>query len=301
MSEPELSVVVAIQPKQGSHFQGCLQSLTNQQGISSDECEIIAVAEPSGFDLATVSREFPQVVTIPQDGATSLPLLHAAGIAAAKGKLVAVTEGHCNFESNWAARAIAHHQKDSAPVIAGSVEPGEELSLLDWALFFCDYGQFLPPLDSGQTHDVPGNNIVFKAPALGEKQRFVGKGFWKTFFCHDLEQHGQKLICKPDLVVSYNRHLSLGQVIARRYHHGRCFGGMRAAESSFSKRLIYALAGPVLPLLLLYKLCLRMGSKPNYGALFLASLPFSLLCLTTWALGEWLGNLLGASDSCERL
>lgn len=301
MTEAELSVVVAIQPEQGSHYRDCLDSLTQQKELNGARIEIIAVAEPSHTRLDEIERAYPGIKTVAAAGCRSLPKLHGAGMQAAEGQLIAITEGHCIFAPDWASKAIAHHRHAASPVVAGGVEPGEKLSLLDWALFFCDYGQFIAPLTAGEAHDLPGNNIIFKSTLFSDKNQFARAGFWKTFFCHDLERKGEQLVCRPDLIVRYNRHLSLTRLTARRYHHGRCFGGMRAQESSISQRMIYALAGPILPLLLFYKLLARVLPKHNYRAQFLASLPLSLLCLSMWALGEWLGNLLGPGESCELL
>jgi hypothetical protein len=76
---------------------------------------------------------------------------------------------------------------------------------------------------------------------------------------------------------------------------------MRAQKSSAAKRTTLFAAGPALPILLLTKL-LRRASPKNEGLrLVFAHLPWICLLVTIWALGEWVGNLLGSGKSCQRL
>jgi hypothetical protein len=215
--------------------------------------------------------------------------------------LIALTEGHCTFPPDWAAQALAAHAQASDSAIGGTVLPGADLGLLNSGLFFCDYAQFLPPLSDSQTGDLPGNNIVFKRAALTLSEELPKQGFWKTFHCRKLYQGGSAMHNQPSMEVFYNRKLGLKEIVARRYHHGRCFGGMRAGNISIAKRAIFCLFGPLMPFLLIYRLWQRVWAKTDYRKQFIAVVPSAFLCICLWVLGEWLGNLFGASDSCSKL
>lgn len=300
MPAPELSVVVAIQNARDTAA-ACIDALLGQSGLAAGALEIIVVDGSTDGTAALVGMRYPQLALLRPTGTAGLPWLFGMGIARASGRLVALTEGHCTFPPNWAVTAIAAHLATNSPVIGGVVQPALELSPLDWALFCCDYGQFLPPLPAGQTTDLPGNNIIFKRAILGHTESFASDGFWKTFFVHRLAAEGVTTLAEPRLAVVYHRHSSLAQVISRRYDHGRCFGAMRAATMLPLRRAIYALAGPLLPWLLSYRLIQRMRAKPAYWARFAAVLPRALLMLLLWSIGEWVGHLAGAGRSCERL
>ncbi|WP_218081773.1 glycosyltransferase family protein [Anthocerotibacter panamensis] len=286
MSRPDLSVVVAVQEEGGA-----VASLLAQEGGAI--LELILVVAP-GCLIPECARD----IKVLQSKHWALPFLLGEGLAAAMGNLIAVTEGHCTFAADWAQQAIAAHAGTDVPVLGGVVEPGEGLTALDWALYFCDYGQFLAPLVGGLNSDLPGNNIVFKRQILAGKE-FTATGFWKTFFCYELQ--GEALRAEPALVCFYNRHLKLLPLLVRRWHHGRCFGAMRADKSSWSRKLLYALIGPLVPGLLVYKLWGRVWPKNRYRGRFLRVLPLSLLILTAWAVGEWVGNLFGSGGSYRRL
>jgi hypothetical protein len=299
MTAPDLSIVVAAQGTPDETAR-CLRSLCEQQGISLDRLEIIVAQATPASPEQRVAAVAP-ITFLEVKAGSSLPLLHGAGMAASTAPLVAITEGHCIFADNWAATAIDAHKRSQSSVIGGAVLPGKELGTLNTALFLCDYAQFLPPLEKGSTADLPGNNVVFKRACLKDVSQFASNGFWKTFYCRQLEEQGHALEIDPAMVVYYNRRLTTGAVISRRYHHGRCFGGMRAGMCSTSKRAIYCAAGIALPALLSWKLGKRCLHKQQYLPQLLAVSPSAFLCLSTWAIGEWIGNLIGPGCSCDLL
>jgi len=303
MSSPDLSIVIAAQgsPEETS---SCTQSLKNQTDIRPDQIEIIVEGNES---IQAEGSESSQVVGSkstqlqPTLQGRSLPLLHGTGMCKARGKLIAVTEAHCTFPTTWASAAINSHASHCASAIGGGVLPGPQLNGVNFSLFLCDYIQFLPPLDADASGDLPGNNIVFKRECLPDNSTLSTNGFWKTFYCHDLESKGHQLRIDPALSVFYNRKLTFAEICARRYHHGRCFGGMRAENSSFAKRAILFTAGFALPILLLLKLLSRASTKTDGLKLVFMHLGWIWLFLMIWAYGEWIGNILGSGKSCAQL
>jgi hypothetical protein len=298
----DLSIVVAAQgsPEETAN---CLRSLLAQEGVDINRLQII-VSEVEPFNArrhwrATGGCTSIEFVESP-DG-YSIPLLHGIGMSAASAPLVTITEGHCTFSENWMAAALnAHQSSPDTSAIGGSVLPGNSLGSLNTALFLCDYAQFLPPLQRASTADLPGNNIVFKREVLPQPTE-LKSGFWKTFFCKQLEKDGKKLEIEPAMIVYYNRKLAAGEIAVRRYHHGRCFGGMRSNMISINKRCLIFLTGAALPAMLSWKLTSRCRGKGEYLNQLVACAPAAFLCLSMWALGEWIGNLAGPGHSCELL
>lgn len=297
---PRLSVVVALQQAR-QPLVACLESLCAQVDPGGTAPELIVVdGSPDGAAAGLVLR-YPDVTFLRASKARSLPVLHGIGLAAARGDLVAITEAHCTFAPGWAAAAITAHDATESPAIGGAVEPGEGLRSLDWALYFCDYGQFLSPLVMGPTRDLPGNNVVFKRTVLDRGADLDRCGFWKTFVCQQLAAEGWILLAEPGLVVRYHRRLDLRQLTRRRFLHGRCFGGMRAQRGRPGQRAFYVLTGPLLPWLLLLKLARRVWPKGRYRRRFLLTLPWSIVIVVVWSVGEWVGNLRGPGRSCSVL
>lgn len=298
MGTPELSIIVAAQssPEETAR---CLDSLSSQSGIAPDSVEVI-VATQSQALANMIGERFPKFA-VELTESDSLPWLHGAGMNLAHANLIAVTEGHCTFPSNWAAAAIAVNELLPEPVIGGAVVPAADLDPLNFGLFICDYAQFMPPLKRHRTFDLPGNNIVFKRRLFADTSTLVKQGFWKTFFVQSLEAGVGEPLLTPELQVTYNRKLTLPQILLRRYHHGRCFGGMRAAEMSPAKRVAYVLAGPLIPLLIAHKLQQKLaGKQAGKGAIF-RSLPAIGICIFMWAVGEWIGAIAGSANCCNKL
>ncbi len=280
-----------------------LESLVTQGRAAAGHVEILLLdgrrSGPGKIPLRVDSSV--RVIRAPE--APSLPNLLARGIAQAKGRLVATTEAHVRLASDWVERALHLPSSEGieAAAVGGAVEPGEGLGPRDWALFFCDYAQFLLPFEAKRTSDLPGCNVIFARRVLDRSGDFTRSGFWKTFFCRDLEAQGELLRVDPELVAYYYRSLPLGRWLRRRYAHGRCFGGMRAERISVIRRLLIATAGPALPWILLGQLVRRLWPKDRYRRRFLAVVPLCFLADAVWAVGEWVGNAWGAGASCREV
>ena len=300
MPASDICVVVASQSS-AEVTARCLRSLLKQEIEPGSGPEIIVVEGPPHVCCDTLSIEFAPVKFVRADDC-SIPTLHGAGIAESSAALVAITEAHCTFPPDWAKKVLdAHRNNERAAAIGGSVMPGGSLNSLNLGLFLCDYAQFVQPMQCGPSADLPGNNVVFKTSRLGDLQRFKGAGFWKTFFCHELEARGEALYADSDILAFYNRALTPTQITLRRYHHGRCFGAMRGAAAGATSRVVYALTGPLLPFFLLWKLINRCAPKPQCRALLVTGAPSAFFCLIAWSFGEWLGNIIGAGNSCSKL
>lgn len=297
----DLSIVVAWQESQ-PNVEDCLDSLYRQE----TQCTAEIILAYGGFkpDLTPLVNKYPKLKIIEHPTSGSIPSLHGIGVEQCCGKLIAITEAHTTFKPNWFDTAISVSRSSADAAIGGAVEPGSTLSSVDFALYLCDYAQFALPLEAGASDDLPGNNIVFKRNAID--QYLSGKdlskdGFWKTFFCHELIEKGERLSRDPNMVTYYNRHLSFNAVMERRYHHGRCFGAMRSANFDAGKRALYLASCAGLPLILISRLFQKVWKKPSLAGRFLRVYPICKMIICAWVAGEYCGMAAGAKDSCDRL
>ncbi len=89
--------------------------------------------------------------------------------------------------------------------------------------------------------------------------------------------------------------------LIRRFHHGRCFAGMRVMEAALSKRAFYLGSSLILPFIFLYRtVAVVLGKKRFFRELLLA-FPFIVLAIVFWSLGETCGYLAGTGKSCEHI
>lgn len=303
--QPALTVVVALQNARRT-VTDCLQSWADQAGLQPGALEMIVVDHSTDGSANLVERHFPVMTLIRAPQAASLPRLHGLGIERSRGRLVALTEGHCTVPPTWATEAIRCHDAmchgdQAAVVIGGPVEPGRLATGLAWALYLVDYGQFMLPLAAGPSQDLPGNNVIFNRPALASTTDLARSGFWKTFHCHQLANAGATLALQPNLPAYYHRAIGVRATLRRRYRHGRCFGAMRSASLAGWRRLAYALLIPLLPGLLLARTLQRCWSKGRHRRRLLRSLPWLLLLITIWLVGEWAGTLWRDGGCCDDL
>ncbi|HEY9734090.1 MAG TPA: glycosyltransferase [Drouetiella sp.] len=301
LPEYDLSIVVAWQQSQ-PNLLDCLDSLFSQK--CSSKFEVIVVYGGFTPSVGELKSKYPLLKVLEHPQCGSIPSLHGLGVAASTGKLIAITEAHTTFASNWIDTAVSISGKQPDAAIGGAVEPGKFLSSVDFALYLCDYAQFALPLAADVADDLPGNNIVFKRGAIDKY--LSGKdlerdGFWKTFFCNELIKNGERLSRSPDLVAYYNRHLSFGEVMNRRYHHGRCFGAMRCEGFDAARRAFYSASCAALPMVLSVRLFNKVKQKPALMGRFVLVQPICQAILSAWIYGEFVGTVSGAGDSCERL
>ncbi|CAN5596462.1 hypothetical protein BH10CYA1_BH10CYA1_10780 [soil metagenome] len=297
----DLSIVVAWQESQ-PNVEDCLNSLLGQ--ITQSRVEVILAYGGFKPDPSPLQAKYPNLKIVEHPTSGSIPSLHGIGVAQSSGSLIAITEAHTTFDANWIDTAISVSRASSDAAIGGAVQPGKKLSSVDFALYLCDYTQFALPLETGLSDDLPGNNIVFKRKVID--QYLSGKelskdGFWKTFFCHELIEKGERLSRDSRLVAYYNRHLSLNDVIERRYHHGRCFGAMRSVDFDASKKTLYMASCAGLPLILMVRLFKKVSKKPSLVGRFFRVYPICKLIICAWVAGEYVGMAAGANGSCDKL
>ncbi|MGH9931657.1 MAG: glycosyltransferase [Pyrinomonadaceae bacterium] len=294
INAPELSVVIA-SDHAIREADRCLKALLQQTG--NEKIELIVADSRSDDSLQEIMTKYPGVEFIRFPEKTPLPMLLGAGIARSRGGIVAVTDATCVADSNWIAATLKAHQS-SHPVIGGAVEAAEGKNMVDWAAYFCEYGQFMRPLLEGPAEVLSGNNISFKRWTLTKGQEFVQNRFWKTYWCRRLQEEGIQLVSTPSMVIYDHKSYRLIPFLIRRFHHGRCFAGMRVSQVSAFRRAAYFASSPLLPLLFLARTISSIVSKRRHLKQFILSLPISILAIMVWSLGEFCGYLAGAGESC---
>ena len=292
----KLSIVVASIYSQ-TVLKKCLDSILANYG---ENVEIIVAHNSAVEPISDLIAEYADVCFIKFTEKTTLPVLWATGIARTSGEIVAVTDSSCVVAENWISEIFAAHQADS-PVIGGAVEMSESKSLTDWAAYFCEYGQFMKPLAAGAVEVLPGNDIAFKRDVLKKHPQFVENEFWKTYLCQQLQTEGIELISAPSMLVYYSKSFEFLPFLVRRFHHGRCFAGMRIKSETVFKRALYAVGTIVLPFVFFIRTITPVLQKRRFVREFILALPISVLAILLWSIGETCGYLAGTGKSCEHI
>jgi glycosyltransferase involved in cell wall biosynthesis len=278
----------------------CLQALTQQEGDVS--YEVLVVDRCSAEVRTEIQRRFPQpqIRLIAVEGFPSIPKLRAIGIAAANGQLIAILEDHCNVPPRWFdAIARAHHAGYLA--IGSPVENGSVERLIDWAVFFCEYARFMPPMPRGVVSEIPGNCAVYDRQLLNQLGTDLRDEVWDSFLHQRMRELGVSFYCEPEMTVSHKKEFGFGYFMSQRYHYSRSFSGMRMRGAPLWKRIAFAAATAFLPPLLFARMGKTIWEKGRRQTTFLLATPVISAFLLSWAWGEAIGALLGPGKSLARV
>ena len=172
-SEIQLSVIVRVVGG-GRFLQRCLEHLVLQNQAAA--IEIIVPFDSSVIEIDLIQRRFSQVRFIDMGNVSEVDLhnpgvVHelydfrtAAGLRAASGSLLAIIEDYGYPDKDWCSQIITAHLLPYG-IIGGAVEQAAP-GLLNWAIFFLDFGRYQPPLKEGPTNYLTDVNISYKRKVL---------------------------------------------------------------------------------------------------------------------------------------
>lgn len=308
VSEPELSVVIAV-VSDAKHLEGCLKALLNQTSPASMEIIVPYVAGESGIEA--LKANFPNVLFLPVEkvqltlledgtGREHHDELRAMGLRRAKGQILALLEDHGRVDKDWLLRMIEAH-RESCAAVGGAIE-NEVDKPLNWAIYFCDFGRYQTPFPTGPSSFISDANSSYKRNALQRIQEVWERSFHETSVNSAILARGETLLLSSEPVVYQHReNLSLHRALQERYVWGRSFAGTRARGLSFLKRCLYLILSPALAALLVARKIRAIFNKKRNGGAFLKAFPLTVLLLTFWSFGEFVGYLTARPDARTKM
>jgi hypothetical protein len=296
---PELSVVIAIIAGGREPITACLQALEPDATALGVECIVPYDSRLDGVpELAT---RFPWVefvdaratVDAKRRGPFSREhhdILRAIGLQRARGRVVALLEDHGIPAPGWCRTVLAAHT-DADAAIGGAVENGVD-RLLNWAVYYCDFGRYQNPVPEGPAEFLSDCNVSYKRAALASVQPLWAEAFHETAVNWELQRRGERMRLVPELVVHQTRWtLRLFPALVERYVWGRSIAGTRAQAMTAFRRLMLATLWFLLPLVLSWRVISQALRKRRHSDRLLLSIPLILLLETIWSAGELVGYL----------
>jgi len=298
---PRLSVVVTVVDA-GDALERCLTALASQS--APPPFEVIIPWDASLPDAAAFERRFPEFRFLkmgmvstardPRSHAGQHELFdrrRAAGLRVVQGDYVAILEDRGVPRSDWAATMIHLHQVHQAAAIGGAIENGYP-RLLNWAVYFCDFGRYQLPFEAGPRPYVSDVNICYRREALEQTRDLWAERYHETTVHWALIRAGQALWLCPESVVDQHRgELRLPALVKERRDWGRLFAYTRARECRWPRRILLALGTAVLPLVLIARHTLARVRKRRTLVEFIEAAPVIVLLLVAWSYGEFQGYL----------
>lgn len=258
----DLSIVVASNGAPGS-VEGCLEALAGQV----DGAEVIVQDRPGAL----------------------VPELWRDGIDAASGGIVALTISPMRPAPDWVARIRERLAEDQ--VVAGAIEPGEGLRVVDWAEYFCRYARDMRPFERREHPEIPGDNCAYRRELLERTRELWQDGFWEPEVNRALRAGGVALWHDPDVVVYQGRSAGFGAFFRQRLEHGRAYGRQRGARFGAGRNAAGVPLAIVVPFVLALRTARDVFSRGRYRTRFLVALPALFAFDAAWAIGEARGHI----------
>lgn len=300
--DPLLSVVVTLVDG-GAVMRRFLDAVTQQE--DPPRLDIVLPYDTSVAEVAEFQKDYPDVRFLDLGTITPARPIHtaagqhelydrrrAAGLAAAKGDLIAILEDRGAPRADWARTLVRLHAELPHGVIGGAIEcaPGD---LLNWAFYVCDFGRYGLPFESGAVTWVSDVNVTYKRDTLESTRELWKERFREPVVHWDLLERGETLYLSADAVVEHKRpSTTMGELLPERFDWGRLFGHIRAMHMGPLKRAVYSLAGPIIPFWLLLKHGVTQFRKGNFGR-YLKCAPLALILMMWWTAGEVWGTVTG--------
>jgi glycosyltransferase involved in cell wall biosynthesis len=276
-----------------SLLRDCLLSLEKQ--IETGGTEVIVV---SNFEtgVSESKKQFPFAKHIVLSEKTTVPKLRARGILEARGEIVALLEDFCTFDCKWREEIEKAHEKPYS-IVGGAVENFSGATALDWAVYFYDYGKYMPPVTSGVTDTLSGMNVSYKREVLDSLRENYENGFFEFFIHEELKRRGHELYLTQSAVIFHRKNYNLKRISVQFHHQARSFAARRVNCFPLSKRFSFLLASLTLPILLPARILSRTINKKRHFKELIKSVPFLMILMSVWAYGEFCGYLSGEGNS----
>ncbi|MCI0591199.1 MAG: glycosyltransferase [Gammaproteobacteria bacterium] len=299
MTARSISVVIA-SGAGGDFLFHCLDSLRGQ--VAEQDAEVIVVDRCGGETLVRLEREYPfvSIVRAELDHRPSVPELRMLGVKEARGDIVAIIEEHCIAPPEWL-RTIGNSFQNGDAAIGGPILDNDYKRVRDWVVYFSEYHNYLPPWPDGERYGLNGANIAYQRQKLLEHQNILGSGYWEVVLHPRLAKNGNLFRSVSGMGVYHTGPFDYGYYLVQRYLLSRVWGGSQRQKVSFAKRLVYLVAAPVFPFLLLGRIAQRVLKSGRRIGKFLTAVPLLIPVAVAYVWGEWLGYLLGVGNALEQV
>ena len=299
---PGLSVVVVIvsdtteRRAEVAMLTACLDALSTQ--VDAPPLEVIVPHHDEVDGIRELRERFPHVAFLPvtdprvsareQGSREHHDILRARGLVEARGEVIGLLEDHGRPDEHWSANVVAAHREDYA-AIGGAIENGVDRPL-NWAVYYSDFGRYQNPVPAGESSFASDANVTYKRSALDAIRASWEDSFREVVVNGILMSRGEKLALRPDIIVFQNRQgLRLGPALRERFVWGRSYAATRSALLNGPRRIAYALLAPALPVILLSRMAGTAWKRRRHFGQFLKALPFAVMLVTIWSMGEWVG------------
>jgi hypothetical protein len=275
-------------------------SVLRAQTVHS-ELEIVVVTTDPERVRAYVGLldDFAAVHVVEIASLAPLSSARAAGVRAATAPIVYVGETHVFPEPGWAKALIEAHAGPWGAVVPGFGN-ANPVGALSWAAFLADYGAWLSVLPACEVTSAPTYNTAYKRAALLELEPLETMLTTGEGLIAGLRASGQRFAFEPAARVSHANVARPWHWVVERYLSGLLVAHSRMQDWSWGRRLAYAAASPLIPIVCLARVRHGVAAVRRTGAVSFDTYPALVAGAFISAAGELVGYLGGSVERGER-
>ena len=288
--DPILSVVIASYESENTII-GCLSSLKNQS--FNKNIEIIVVDSSTDNTPKIITEIFPDVIMYSFPERKFPGDARNFGVSMARGEIIAFIDTDCVADKDWVEEILKAHQSPH-PAIGGIIANGNPECYIGWASYFCEFSQWIHQSSRGYMVEIPTCCLSIKRWLFDKYGPFLEGTYCEdTAFHWKLGNAGYNPLFVPSIKVAHINVHHLGKLMKKEFIHGRFFAKVRTSERRLSllQRIIFITVSPLLPLLLFFRIVMRVFKSRVYLSQFIVSSPIVFTGLLFWSCGELFGYL----------
>jgi hypothetical protein len=294
----ELSVVLVTDAF--ATIEKVVTALSNQRAPERLELVIVTSSpEQVRADVSAITV-FGRIRVVPVESLRALEGPRAAGIRAASAPIVFIGETHAFPRPGWAEALIEAHSAGWTVVVPG-FENANPSSAMSWAGFLADYGSWLAGLPGGEISRIPIFNAAYRRSALLELgprlDVLLSTG---DELLHALRGAGGRFMFEPTGRIAHLNIAGRRDWIVERYLSGLVTAHSRMERWPRRRRLLYAAASPLIPVVLLARLLPGLETARRTGLVPGSAYPAVLAGLVVSAAGELVAYLGGSAEEPSR-
>lgn len=277
-----------------------IESLAKQD--LAHELELLIVSKSAeGVDEGVLQR-FWAVRHVPLPESRECGAAMAAAVRAAQCPYVTYAEEHATFEPGWADALIRAHEAGHDVVGFAMLNNNPE-KMVSWAHLYGQFGPVVAPAESGPVQLLGGHHASYRTAMLlsyGPLLQAMMEDESALFL--DWKSKGGVLWLAGDAESGHINVADFWAYCKLDFNGQRGLGSARARAGNFSllKRIVFACACPLVPLVRMKRIVSHIFRTGRQGQL----LPWVLLpmipALSAGALGEAIGYLWGLGDSAKQ-
>jgi GT2 family glycosyltransferase len=297
---PDLSVIL-VTPDSYATVRTTIRYLLRQQ--ARDQMELVLIT-PREQDLRPDVEELSgflsyQVVEVGR--IQSIAYANSAGVRRARAPIVVLAEDHAFPAPGWAEALLKAHQGEWAAV-GPVVRNANPRNIVSWADLLIAYAPWLYPGRAGRPDHLPGHNSSYKKDILLAYGPDLEAMLEAESVLHwDLRQKGYQLHLEPAAQVAHLNFGRLSSWLQAQFYSGRVFAASRGRSWNAGRRVLYALASPLIPFVRMNRIVEQTRESGSWSRVPSGVLPMLLLGLFVSALGELTGYCAGPGQARPKL